>query len=442
MQKILNLFLKAANKKLSGFKLKPLGDQPTTFKLRITKRIKDVDKDVKKLFGLEVQTDPVQAKPVLLRFNFVAASGGLLHSITIFSGRFNFHVLTKDRSLAEIIKDEKIFNQIIAYLNYGRKGQLAAKAAASEDNEVTVVSGKHTDVTPIINKQTLRWASALKGAIAVASNLKSSIKALRRSVQWIKRDIENHKNLLFVTGTAGVGKSYIINEELAMRGIYEQAGNIYVIRGFANTYNVIQEIESRPNDTFLFDDADGLLADFKFVNLLKNMTSTKLSERHNITYTHARKSIKISFRGMLIFISNDDPKGLAKISPHIRAILSRAEHVHFNVSPEAFLEYIKEILGSIAPYLDMQLKLDFFIEFENMTKWILGLAKQSNTNVMFSIRTFEQAINYLENSPDMDDKSQWPLFIWYAFQSTASDDFREKFDNFVDAILVHGPKSQ
>jgi hypothetical protein len=142
---------------------------------------------------------------------------------------------------------------------------------------------------------------------------------------------------LIVSGPAGLGKSYTVEERLS--GIDDTRK--IVIRGLVNKtglYKILYQFR-HPGNVVVFDDADRIFFDDDSLNMLKAVCDT-MKER-TLSYLSEYKLVdedsaevipkQFVFDGTIIFITNFDFDDLIarghKIAPHLEALVSRSHYI-------------------------------------------------------------------------------------------------------------------
>lgn len=144
---------------------------------------------------------------------------------------------------------------------------------------------------------------------------------------------------LIVSGPAGLGKSYTVEETLKnwdpdesrwtqVKGYIRPTGLFKLLYDFRHPGNVI-----------VFDDADAIFGDETSLNMLKAVCDS--SDRRRVSYMSEFRLIsdesaealpkQFDFEGTIIFITNYDFDAMIdkghKLSPHFAALVSRSHYV-------------------------------------------------------------------------------------------------------------------
>ena len=149
--------------------------------------------------------------------------------------------------------------------------------------------------------------------------------------------LDNDIKALIVSGPAGLGKSYTVQEKL---DTVDDARKI-VIRGLVNKTGLYKTLYQyrHPGCVVVFDDADRIFFDDDSLNMLKAVCDTMKERR--LSYLSEFKLVdeetaevipkQFVFEGTIVFITNydfDDMIGRGhKIAPHLEALVSRSHYI-------------------------------------------------------------------------------------------------------------------
>jgi len=202
------------------------------------------------------------------------------------------------------------------------------------------------------------------------------------------------RNSLVVTGMAGVGKTYVIEQVIKESGLVENE-DWFSISGSVTAYGMYARFVKSPNKLILFDDCDSVFKDADARNILKAALDTKAIRR--ISWINANtydpdgvdedekldlaKKGKlpnyVDFSGQVIFISNLPQ---SKMEP---ALLSRSFTIDITLSAKDIFKRIETLLDHIEPDVEHAMKLEV-LEF---------LKKEgSGNNKQINMRTFLGAL--------------------------------------------------
>lgn len=151
--------------------------------------------------------------------------------------------------------------------------------------------------------------------------------------------IKGHSRALVVSGPAGLGKSYTVEEKLTQWDA--DAVNHTIVKGYVRPTGLYRLLYQHrmPNQVIVFDDADAIFFDDVSLNLLKAVCDT--TERRVVSYMSEKIMVdedeavtipkSFEFKGTIIFITNLDfdqmiEKG-HKAAPHMQALVSRSHYI-------------------------------------------------------------------------------------------------------------------
>jgi hypothetical protein len=151
--------------------------------------------------------------------------------------------------------------------------------------------------------------------------------------------IKGHSRALVVSGPAGLGKSYTVEEKL--QDWDADAVNHTIVKGYVRPTGLYRLLYQHrmPNQVSVFDDADAIFFDDVSLNLLKAVCDT--TERRVVSYMSEKIMVdedeavtipkSFEFKGTIIFITNLDfdqmiEKG-HKAAPHMQALVSRSHYI-------------------------------------------------------------------------------------------------------------------
>lgn len=170
--------------------------------------------------------------------------------------------------------------------------------------------------------------------------------------------IKNIQPSLLITGSTGVGKSFIVRDQLDKAGLKNDKDYIK-IKGKATAAAMYISLYENNGKLIIFDDCDSVLRNEDGINILKGALD---ASEEDISWSSA-KPIKGSqgetvphtfkFTGRVIFISNIAQKALPAA---LKAIKSRSFVIEVALKPEDMVRYIEGILDKIHPEISMSIK--------------------------------------------------------------------------------------
>ena len=163
---------------------------------------------------------------------------------------------------------------------------------------------------------------------------------------------------VIVSGPAGVGKSFTIEETLTK---WDPSGiNHTVVKGYVRAtglYKLLYQ-HSEKGKVLVFDDADTIFFDDTSLNMLKAVCDSSktrrvsyLTEGNMYDEDTAEKLPKsFEFHGTIIFITNYDFDAMIskghKLAPHLTAMISRAHYIDLAMKTKRdYLVRIRQVLN-------------------------------------------------------------------------------------------------
>lgn len=160
---------------------------------------------------------------------------------------------------------------------------------------------------------------------------------------FARATIKGSLRSLIVSGNAGIGKTYILEDALG-RAAEEGLIRFTSVKGYVKAtglYKLMWEHKDS-NSVILFDDADSIFQDEVALNLLKSALDT--TKRRRVSWLSER-SFKdeggdnipdsFDFQGCVIFVTNLNfdkmSKGNARLAPHFQALISRSFYMDLNL---------------------------------------------------------------------------------------------------------------
>jgi len=203
-------------------------------------------------------------------------------------------------------------------------------------------------------------------------------------------------NSLIISGMAGVGKSYTVNELLNEPGMKTK----YVIfDGDISCAGLFETLFVHNKKLIVFDDIDSVWGDKDSANLLKAALDTKKErevsrilktsyDSEGMTYEEmldrfnetGKLPKKFTYTGRCIFITNIDG---AKID---EAIVSRSLHIDIQLSKKQVLDRLNKILAKMFTNVKQTMK-------EETLEFVEFILENYKCKFKLSIRTMVHAIN-------------------------------------------------
>lgn len=151
--------------------------------------------------------------------------------------------------------------------------------------------------------------------------------------------IDGEARSVIVSGPAGLGKSFTVEERLSAWDPEETRHTI--VKGYVKATGLYKLLwqHRHVNQVIVFDDADSIFFDDTSLNMLKAVCDT--TEKRKVSYLAEFNMVdeetaeliprQFEFNGTIVFISNMDwdaqiDKG-SKLAPHLQAMISRSHYI-------------------------------------------------------------------------------------------------------------------
>lgn len=164
-------------------------------------------------------------------------------------------------------------------------------------------------------------------------------------------------NALIVSGPAGLGKSYTVEQKLAEWD--PNSNNHTIIKGFVRATGLYRALYQyrEAGQVIVFDDADSIFFDDVALNLLKAVCDTNekrrvswLTEGVMIDEESGEKLPRgFEFNGTIVFITNLDFDSMIakghKLAPHLQALMSRSHYIDLAMKTKRdYIVRIKQVV--------------------------------------------------------------------------------------------------
>ena len=191
--------------------------------------------------------------------------------------------------------------------------------------------------------------------------------------------INGEARSLIVSGPAGLGKSYTVEQRLAAWD--PEQLNHTIIKGYVKATGIFKLLYQYrfPNQVIVFDDADSIFFDESALNLLKTVCDStekrKVSWMSQAVFMDEESATVIphqfEFEGTIIFISNYDFDAMIdrghRLAPHLQALVSRSHYIDLTMKTRRdYLIRIKQVVKTgLLDHLTLDEKVDVisFIEY-------------------------------------------------------------------------------
>ena len=169
--------------------------------------------------------------------------------------------------------------------------------------------------------------------------------------------VKGEARAVIVSGPAGLGKSYTVEQELAQWDPNED--NHTIIKGFVRATGLYKTLYNfrEAGQVIVFDDSDSIFFDDVALNLLKAVCDT--TEKRRVSWltegvlidedSGERVPRSFEFNGTILFITNYDFDAMIdkghKLAPHLQALMSRAHYIDLAMKTKRdYVVRIKQVL--------------------------------------------------------------------------------------------------
>lgn len=211
---------------------------------------------------------------------------------------------------------------------------------------------------------------------------------------YVDMVIKGTQPSLLVTGSPGVGKTYLITRQLKDHGL--KPGEDYLhVKGRSTAVGMYITLYENNGKIIVFDDCDSIFGSADAVNVLKGALDS--TEPREISWLSGRpikatdgSNVPKQFRftGRVIFISNLPQKKLDD------AIKSRSFVLEVALTPEDMLKKMRKEIKNVSPEVPLPLR-------EEALEFIEEVSKTAK-NLELNMRTLVKAIKILKDVNNLD----------------------------------------
>lgn len=216
--------------------------------------------------------------------------------------------------------------------------------------------------------------------------------------------VQGNIRSLVVSGAAGVGKSYLLEEKLNEALSESKLGQVTQVKGTISAIGLYMTLfeNNRKGDVIVLDDIDSIYGDEEAMNLLKGALDT--NGRRVISWIKDSRFLKdqdiptsFEYKGQVVFLTNVDLQSVAdkggRMAPHMGALMSRAVYLDLGIhTAEQIMIRIRQVLR----VSDMGLGLS-----AAQTQMILDWMDSNITNLRaISLRTVIQVAGFMKVTKD------------------------------------------
>jgi hypothetical protein len=167
----------------------------------------------------------------------------------------------------------------------------------------------------------------------------------------IKMVIKKTAVSMIITGEGGLGKSYIVSQEVAKKQLTEGYDYI-IVKGYSTARGLYRTLYENSDKLIIFDDCDEVLKDATAKNILKGALDSYDVRKINWITSKELPDLpnEFEFEGQIIFISNLAQEKIEQ------ALLSRSMSIDLSMTTEVKIERMRAILPKIKPSVPLDLK--------------------------------------------------------------------------------------
>jgi hypothetical protein len=201
-----------------------------------------------------------------------------------------------------------------------------------------------------------------------------------------------------ITGRSGVGKTFLVRDELTKAGLKKDKDYIFV-SGHSSAFGLYKLLHDNRDSFIVFDDCDSVFKDPKSVNLLKSALDSYAVRRVSwfSEKTDDKEEIDpyFDFEGRIIFISNLYADRIDE------AVRSRSFCMNLDMTNAEVTEHMRNIVNLLEPKVPLAIKMEV-LEFIDTI---------SDCFEAYGLRTLMQAIRIHQGAKPGNDWRQMVKII-------------------------------
>lgn len=215
---------------------------------------------------------------------------------------------------------------------------------------------------------------------------------IREIVRMVINDINPSA---LITGRSGVGKTYIVQDELKNAGLKKDEDYLFV-SGHSSAFGLYKLLHDHRDQFIVFDDCDSCFSDMKSVNILKAALDSydirRVSWVSDRTADNEDIEPFFDFEGRVIFISNLYANRIDN------AICSRSFCIDLRLTNDEVTEHMRNLINVIEPNVSKEMK----------TEVLDYISTISNNFSAYGLRTFIQSVRIRQG---VGARSDWKKMI-------------------------------
>ena len=214
---------------------------------------------------------------------------------------------------------------------------------------------------------------------------------------------------LIVAGSAGVGKTYMLERQLERAEATKQIKSYDSTKGTISAIGLYETLYNnrKAGQVLLLDDVDKVFYDDEALNLLKAALDT--SAVRTISWSKASRYLgdqdiptRFQYEGQIVFITNLDlDRTVAKqgrLAPHIAALMSRSIFLDLCIhNPKAIMVRVEQVMKESTLAEDLGLSKE---QAADVISWMTANLGRLRS---VSIRTVNQIAGFMKTSPEWKD---------------------------------------
>lgn len=158
-----------------------------------------------------------------------------------------------------------------------------------------------------------------------------------------------------IVGRSGVGKTYLVRDELTKKGLIKDKDYLFV-SGHSSAFGLYKLLHDNREHFIVFDDADSIFRDLKSINILKAALDSYDVRRVSwfSEKTDDKEDIEpyFDFEGRILFISNLYANRIDE------AVRSRCFCMNLHMTNSEVTEHMKNLINDIEKNVPLDIKLE------------------------------------------------------------------------------------
>jgi len=241
--------------------------------------------------------------------------------------------------------------------------------------------------------------------IEMAAEIEKRFRVLRQMTQ---RVIQGSVRSLIISGAAGVGKTFTVEQDLSLA---YQRGHIrfHFVKGAMSAIGLYQTLylNRQEDHVLVIDDCDSIFYDMEALNVLKAALDT--SDKRVLSWNKSSAALRkadipnqFEFKGRVIFVTNVDIEAAAskegKMQVHYKALLGRSVYLSLGIhTREQVFARIMQVVVSTTMLQGHGLNE---MQILRLMQWVEARLEDFNE---LSLRTVKTLANFMVGGNDWED---------------------------------------